>query len=337
MFQKNKNSLLSSASNQIKSNQIKCRRPLVNIGFLLIILFTLFLISGCPETITVMGPTVTNTIISNVSGDLVVSNNTCVGSFDEAALSVSCSMDIALTAQPISEVGVILASSYAPVLVSNSLIFNSNNWSNLQRVYLIIQHDGNGSNRLSVPVVISAKVPDYLAVTNKEVASFTYEHAYCGDLRGNIPVIDGTPNSFFLSGDGSSNAPYVIPLMRGCNGFAFTYDPNYTNGAPDIYMRATGYPRRYFHIWGENTEVVQPEESRWDLAAPRTAGNDRLRFTEEIAQGENTFLSGLDTLSTNAVEDYVISASPSATKWLSKKTLFWTSDRILIPYIPPFP
>ena len=296
-----------------------------------------------------MGPTVTNTVtntisntvtntISNTSGDLVVSNNTCVGSFDEAALSVSCSMDIALTAQPISEVGVILASSYAPVLVSNSLIFNSNNWSNLQRVYLIIQHDGNGSNRLSVPVVISAKVPDYLAVTNKEVASFTYEHAYCGDLRGNIPVIDGTPNSFFLSGDGSSNAPYVIPLMRGCKGFAFTYDPNYTNGAPNIHMRLTGYPRRYFRIWSSNTEAIQPEEFNWDFNIPRPLGHDLLRITDLSSVGDTTFVTGLDTLSTNAVEDYVISAIP-ATKWLSKKSLFWTHFELhsMFAIVPSFP
>ena len=274
-----------------------------------------------------MGPTVTNTIISNVSGDLVVSNNTCVGSFDEAVLSVSCSMDIALTAQPISEVGVILASSYAPVLVSNSLIFNSNNWSNLQRVYLIIQHDGNGSNRLSVPVVISAKVPDYLAVTNKEVASFTYEHAYCGDLRGNIPVIDGTPNSFFLSGDGSSNAPYVIPLMRGCNGFAFTYDPNYTNGAPIIYMRAT---YAYSHkVWVSNTEAVHSDEgSIWDFNLPeRGPANDSIIFLSHNDPFLTSNLETEDESSTNA-ENYFIDSGSSATKWLSKKTLFWISSDI---------
>ena len=331
MIRKNKNSFLTSASNPPRNLSLR------SFGFLSLSLFTLLLISGCPEkiteTITIMGPTVTNTI-SNTSGDLVVSNNTCSGSIEEAAISINCEMDIALTAQPISEVGVILASSYAPVLVSNSLIFNSNNWSNFQRAYLIIQHDGNGSNRLSVPVEISAAAPGYLAVTNKEVASFTYEHAYCGDLRGNIPVIDGTPNSFFLSGDGSSNAPYVIPLMRGCGGFAFTYDPNYQNGAPDIHLRVTGNASHYL-ITVSNTEANQPEESMWQFV--NTSVQDVIRFTTDPAGNFQTLaLFSTDNFLLGTHEDYVISTVAPSTKWLSQKSLFWTltlNPKGGLPYI----
>ena len=192
--------------------------------------------------------------------------------------------------------------------------------------------DGELSNTLTISVEV-------------EDVSLANGDAYCGDLTEMAPVIDGSENSFFLSGTGISNAPYTLPVKPGCRNIIFIYDPNYTNGtAPDIHFRITGLNVGGYRGYVSNVETIAVEEGegRWDLISDLIFDSilangilSTIRFTSGDSGNNSDLIQGGDE-TTNDVPfntpklvhypenlDFFIETSSSSTAWVSKKGLLF--------------
>ena len=159
-----------------------------------------------------------------------------------------------------------------------------------------------------------------------EDVSLANGDAYCGDLTEMAPVIDGSENSFFLSGTGiSSNAPYLIPVRSDCSGITFIYDPNYTNGSPDIYFVFTNFTEaiyRYAIIFFEGF-IPNVEPTGWLTTATGYPGNNIIASSQGFVSSESapkteTFNGSSNGVLFSSARIRVFGDLPNRA-WLSKK------------------
>ena len=271
MFQENKNSLLTSASNQIKSNPQR-NLSLKGFGFLSISLFTLFLISGCPETIkTVTGPTVT---ITNFP-PLLVSNQAIVFTYNSHAsfeldnkggVVESCvwvanesnALPVGLSVGVSNGECVIAGTSTALTLRENvsSTTIRVGTTSNTQTVsytnllivsvpVLVAASNGNGISQVPInlsvqPISVSGDLS--LGIVHISNTGLT------GRLNSSNLIYKADNLPFAFGGTGAYNDPLLIYVDEGAKGLSFVVDFNDVNIPVSNFASLTNDSHKEFYI-----------------------------------------------------------------------------------------
>ena len=233
-------------------------RPLANIGFLLVTLFTLLFISGCPETIrTVTGPTVTNLpplLVSNQAIAFTYNSNDSFVLYNRGGLVENCHLFTnGVDVTNVLPLGLSVdVSNGECVLRGRSSNLTLSNGYNITSLPIAVESsNGIGISRVVVNVSVE---PRYYAgdlsygLAHSGITDIPSE-VYTTYFRNGSNLIyraDAIP--FASGGTGAYDDPVIIGIDAKAEFFSFVIDYNDVVVPVDNFSNRTNLVEQNFHI-----------------------------------------------------------------------------------------
>ena len=256
MINKSKNSFLTSASNPAKSLA-------KGFGFLSLSLFTLFLISGCPETVrTVTGPTVTNippSLVSNQAVAFTYNSDASFPLYNRGGVVENCRLFTnGVDATNVLPMGLTVTASNGLCVIEgmSSHLTLTANYTTIDSVPVVVEaSNGDGVSRAQVGVSVEPRYwsGDLSYGLIHDGHPLPADHEIAGIFgifysNGQDLVYKADAIPFASGGTGAYDDPVIIGIDANTGNFSIVLDFDEVEVPVDNFSNRTNVVEQNFHI-----------------------------------------------------------------------------------------